>query len=150
MWSWVDGDGGPRIGMEEKIEVWNIFHDGSIVEAKGFLPSISLRIEIPYLRTMFPGQGTSFWAHLSGCTHFTYSAWDRVTPLENPSAIARQEPEILDVAQMGNMAHIVCVDGDLELVYESIRFEIDSGAEITIDELDRECRGYWKNWRERH
>ena len=53
-------------------EVWDIFHDGCIVETKDKLPNFSLMIEIPYLRNMFPDEGDSIWANIIGCNKFEY------------------------------------------------------------------------------
>ncbi|MCU7805486.1 MAG: hypothetical protein KZQ96_20035 [Candidatus Thiodiazotropha sp. (ex Lucinoma borealis)] len=135
--------------MDEIIEVWNIFHDGSIVEAKGSLPNLSLRIEIQYLRDMFPGNGDSFWAHINGCTHIEYLNWEEDQKEKTLKAIIEQEPEILDVSQIDNMVHIVCVNGELDLVYEGISFEIDSGSPVSIEELDKGCNAYWNEWEKR-
>lgn len=129
--------------MEEEIEVWNIFHDGSIVEVKGDLPDISLRIEIPYLRNMFPGEGDSFWAHIKGCYHLKYLNWDDDKREASPNKIFEQEPEILSVKQIEGVAHITCVSGELDMAYETISFSIDTGVAVTIDELDKQCNSYW-------
>lgn len=134
--------------MDEQIEVWNIFHDGTIVEVRGELPNISLRIEIPYLREMFPGAGHSFWAHIVDCKTCQYSNW-RGKEITVLAEIMGEEPEILDVSQIGNMAHIVCVNGSLDLKYAEISFELDSGVPVSINELDKVCRTYWDEWGKR-
>jgi hypothetical protein len=135
--------------MDKIIEVWNIFHDGIIVEAKGVMPNLSLRIEIQYLRDRFPGVGDSFWAHIQGCTHIEYLNWENDQKQRLLKTIVEQEPEILEVSQIDNMAHIVCANGELDLVYEAISFEIDSGAPVSIEALDKGCNAYWDDWEKR-
>ena len=59
-------------------KVWEIFHDGSIIQAIGSLPGeVALTVEISYLRNMFPGQGECFKLLLSGCTKLEYEEYDQ-------------------------------------------------------------------------
>jgi len=128
--------------MDKHIEVWKIFHDGAIVEVRGELPNISLRIEIDYLRDMFPGVGNFFWVHVADCKTCRYSDWEGKV-ITSFAEIMAEEPEILDVSQTRNMAQIACVNGNLELEYAEISFELDSGIPVSIDELNKACRTYW-------
>lgn len=130
--------------MEEKIEVWKLFHDGSIIEVKGDLPNPSLRIQISYLREIFPSKGDSFWAHFQNCTLIEYLNWEEETKERSLEKIAHQEPEILNVSQVGKMACIVCSSGELHLIYESIHFTLDSGIAISMNELRNASHTYWK------
>jgi hypothetical protein len=61
--------------MKENIAIWKVFHDGSIVEIQGAFPNIALRIEIEYLRNMFPSKGHSFWANVTGCQSMEFYNW---------------------------------------------------------------------------
>ena len=132
--------------MKEIIEVWNIFHDGSIVEIKGSLPDVSIRIEISYLRNMFPGKGDSIWVHLIGCSTFEYLIWEEERKTSSLDEIQSFEPEILSVKEHGEMAHIICVEGELDLIYKRILFSLDTDTSVTIAELDKACNKYWDEW----
>ena len=133
--------------MDEKIEVWGIFHDGYIMGAKGELPNLSLRVEIEYLRNMFSGDGDSFWIHLKGCTHFEYINWENNKKRETKiDEIIKLEPEILYVSQIDKMTHIDCAFGELELIYDWISFEIDTGETVSIEELGKACDTYWNEF----
>ncbi len=69
--------------MRENVDILGVFHDGSIVEVIGALPKISFRIEIEYLRNMFPSEGDSFFANVSGCESIEFYNWEEETRTKN-------------------------------------------------------------------
>ena len=136
--------------MKEKIEVWNIFHDGSIVNIQGSLPDLVLTIEIQYLRHMFSKDGESILVRLRNCSIFEYQDFDSNTQISNFSEVATLEPEILSVQEIDGLAQILCVSGNLRIKYEDISFELDNGSSVDIPELDKACNEYWDKWSTGH
>ena len=135
--------------MRENVDILGVFHDGSIVEINGELPIISFRIEIEYLRNMFPSKGDSFLAHLTECESIEFYNWENETRTKNLKEIQAQEPEILNIEQNGEIAHIICSTGELDILYKDIEFNLDSGESITYKELADACNKYWDDWQSR-
>lgn len=135
--------------MRENVDILGVFHDGSIVEILGAPPRISFRIEIKYLRNMFPSKGNSFLAHLSGCESIEFYNWENETRTSELAEIQKEEPEILSIEQLGDIAHIICSTGELDILYKSIEFQLDSGELVTFQELADACNKYWDDWESR-
>lgn len=136
--------------MRENIDILGVFHDGSIVEILGALPKISFRIEIEYLRNMFPSKGDSFLAHVSGCESIEFHNWENETRTKELAEIQKEEPEILRIEQRGDAAHIICSTGELDIHYKDIEFQLDSGEPVTYKELEDACNKYWNDWESRN
>jgi len=129
--------------MRENVDILGVFHDGSIVEILGTPPRISFRIEIEYLRNMFPSKGNSFIAHLSECESIEFYNWEDETRTSELSEIQKAAPEILSIEQLGEITHIKCSTGELDVLYKSIEFQLDSGEPVTFQELADACSKYW-------
>ncbi|WP_185234966.1 hypothetical protein [Teredinibacter franksiae] len=135
--------------MRENVDILGVFHDGSIVEILGALPKISFRIEIEYLRNMFPSKGDSFLAHVSECESIVFYNWENETRTNELAEIQKEEPEILSIEQQDDTAHIICSTGELDVLYKKIEFQLDSGAPVTFQELTEACNNYWDDWESR-
>lgn len=135
--------------MRENVDILGIFHDGSIVEILGALPKISFRIEIEYLRNMFPSEGDSFLAHLSECESIEFYNWENETRTKDLAEIQKEEPEILSIEQQDDIAHIICSTGELDVLYKNIVFQLDTGEPVTYQELAEACNKYWDDWESR-
>jgi len=135
--------------MRENVDILGVFHDGSIVEILGELPQISLRIEIEYLRNMFPSKGDSFLAHVLGCEFIEFYNWENEARTRDLIGIQKEEPEILSIEQQGDIAHIICSTGELDVLYKNIEFQLDTGVPVTYQELADACNKYWDDWESR-
>ena len=126
---------------------WGVFHDGVIQAIDGTLPgNLVLTIEIGYLRAMFGGDGSSFRVHLTGCTRMRYSEYDE-EPTADLGKIREREPEILYVTSEHPLV-LDCVMGPLELEYEGMTVKLDSGVQVSEQELVGASELYWTRWRE--
>jgi len=135
--------------MRDNVDILGVFHDGSIVEVSGALPKINFRIKIEYLRNMFPSKGDSFLASLSGCESIEFYNWESETRTKALNEIQAEEPEILSIEQQGDIAHIICSTGELDVLYKDIEFQLDSGESVTYKELADACNKYWDDWKSR-
>ncbi len=135
--------------MRESIDILGVFHDGSIVEIIGDLPNITFRIEIEYLRNMFSSNGNSFLAHITGCEYIEFYGWENEAKTTNLKEIQALELEILSVEEKGNLAHVICTTGELDILYKTLIFELDSGESVTYTELTSACSKYWEHWANR-
>lgn len=131
--------------MRENIDILGVFHDGTIVEVRGALPELSLRIEIEYLRRMFSLDGDSFLLQMQGCESIEYWDWDTDTRIRDFSKIASAEPEVLRVEQRGESAHILCANGELEITYKELQVQLDTGEPVSFEALGVACNKYWND-----
>ena len=132
-------------------EIWNLLHDGSILEISGSIPgNVHLAVRIDYLRDRFPDPGHRIVLTLHGCTSFSYqplessaSFADSAVPLTDLSAIAAAKPEIRH-AKDWTHAHLVeCGDGDLEAIAEGFSLALDNGRPISFEDLCAVAESYW-------
>lgn len=125
--------------------LWNLLHDGSIVGIEGAVPGdVSLHVAIEYLRDRFPGSGSGFVVHLSGCTQLSYQPYDEAV-ITDLAAIAALEPEILG-AETTDPLEVACAMGTLILRYESVTLSLDTGGGVSLDTLDAAAQSYWEEF----
>jgi hypothetical protein len=127
-------------------DFWGLLHDGGIESIVGEVPgTISLEVSIRYLRQQFSGDGTGFRIVLSGCGHFVYQEYDS-TPVESFDEIVGLEPEILGLERGTHPVIVNCVMGSLTMSYEHASIYLDSGDEVSFDELAAASKQYWDTW----
>ena len=68
-------------------------------------------------------------------------------PSVDPQRIQEREPEILDVTSEQPLV-LDCVMGSLELEYERVAVELDSGVNVSEQELFSASELYRSRWRE--
>lgn len=136
--------------MNKNIDILGVFHDGTIVESKRKNSTISFRIDIEYLREMFNDKGSSIWVHLDGCDKIEFQLYGSNDLIIDPYEIAKAEPEILYVNEQEDIASVECAEGILRLSYKKIGFTLDSGEDISIEQLGKASEKYWANFKQDH
>lgn len=129
--------------MHEIINKLGAFHDGTIVESKIDETTISFRVEIWYLREIFDDKGDSIWFHLFGCDKTEYQVYGADDFVSEPDEIAKMKPEILYVNQQADIVSIECAEGILRLRFKSIGITLDTGEDVSIEELRNANNTYW-------
>jgi len=125
--------------------LWNLLHDGGIEHIDGAVPGdISLHVSIRYLRSRFPGTGTGFVVHLSGCTQLSFQPYDEPV-VSDVAAIVALEPEILS-AEPSDPLEVACAMGTLCLRYDAAALYLDAGGHVSLSELDAASKSYWQEW----
>lgn len=131
--------------MRDDIAIWNILHDGCLVEAKDFMPGdVHVRVEIPYLCRVLSPSSDSVWVFLHGCSLFQFRQWSVDTLLTALSEIEAASPEILSANEEDGHVCVTCVDGVLEVCYERVSFKLDNDCIVSFQELDEAARLYWQ------
>lgn len=131
-----------------KRDFWRFFHDGVIDRISGSVPgNVVVEIEIEYLRQMFEGDGNSFNVNLTVCTKIEYSVYDGA-PISDMQEIVSNEPEILYVNETEPEVILDCAIGRLVLNYADARVSLDSGQQVTYEELEQATKKYWSDARE--
>lgn len=129
-----------------EVEFWGLLHDGGIDAIHGEIPgAVSVEVSIQYLRQQFRGEGTGVILELANCSELTYREYDS-TPVKDFSEIVALEPEIVSVEKEGHSVVVNCVTGSLTIVYESATIHLDTGEEVSFDELSAASRAYWDAW----
>ena len=124
-------------------------HDGAITKAEGCVPGdVRLFNEIPYLRKGFAGEGVWLFVHLEGCTFVSFRPFEQ-PPIDSLEGIARAEPEILYVQNIEPVV-IDCTAGTLSVSYQAASVYLDTGEEVSYEQLVQACDDYWNAWKKRH
>jgi hypothetical protein len=104
------------------VEIWNILHDGTIVQISGSIPGeVEMAIEIEYLRQRFSDPGQSILLLLHNCTAVGYQAGDDDAVVTDFAAIAAAQLEILSADEPttvccgGGFLHVDATDCSIAL-----------------------------------
>ena len=83
---------------------------------------------------------------LSGCESIEFYNWETRARTKDLEEIQSEQAEILSIEQQGDIAHILCSTGELNVLYKDIEFQLDSGESVTYKELIDACNKYWDDW----
>ena len=79
-----------------KADIWNVLHDGSILEVSGTVPGdVQMAVWIEYLRNRFPDPGERIIVTLHGCSALSYKPFEEDETITVPDAIGKAQPELL-------------------------------------------------------
>lgn len=121
--------------------IWNLLHDGSIVQISGSLPGqIQVAVDIEYLRQRFCDPGDWILLTLYDCTAISYQPWDCDQIVTDLATIAAAEPEILSADEP---TIVLCVSGILRVDATDFSIALDSGRTLTLEELSAASEAYW-------
>jgi hypothetical protein len=111
--------------------------------------SLMLLVDIFYLRQFFADAGRDFRIHLLNGQAQSFERWDQL-PATREEAICQLvealEPEILDAHRVGDQLRVVCAEGLLTLSYATHRLFLDTGREISLEELQAVATRYWTSF----
>ncbi|MDQ3363988.1 MAG: hypothetical protein M3680_00965 [Myxococcota bacterium] len=123
---------------------WNLLHDGTVTALAREADTLLVTIDVPYVRVRFGGTGT-FVLRLAGCDGISYQPYDEPL-LYELDAIASSQPD-LDVTSFQGGAIVVSGNaGVMRLRYANLAITLDTGAEVTLAELDAHVRSYRDDW----
>jgi hypothetical protein len=133
---------------DQRIEIWNIFHDGSITAVESEGSGIRIFVSIPYLRRRVQPIGDSFVVKLFGATLCEFRHFDgETTTLQE--ALEVGEPEIFSTSSDGIPVVIDTTLGQLVLSFDQISFELDSGQAVAFEAIAKAAEGYWQEFENR-
>ena len=131
-----------------RTEVWEYLHDGTVSCVRGEMPGeVIVTVEIPYLRSRFPGSGEAFELLLHNCTQFEFEPYDGPLVSTIP-ALSKLGLEVLSLSSEEPIG-VNCSGGTLALQYEAVSIQLDSGEAVTLAELDAANLAYWDEWETR-
>lgn len=136
-------------------EVFNLLHDGVIVEGMYEGQQLNLKIEIPYLADIINPDYSWFYLTLNGCSSVHFEPWDeRQTQILSSTAIFSQRINILDAQMQGERLLISCSvvgkktsfgGGRLIIEAESIKVFDEDLIATSLEDLKGLAAKYWKN-----
>jgi hypothetical protein len=132
--------------MDERIEIWNLLHDGFITAIEQNGDTLTMFISIPYLRRRMKPIGDSFVLTLSGL-----SRMDFCDPFGETHSFAEElgvgvvtGPTIIST-DSGSMPITIEFDyGHLVLDFQSISFALDTGVSVGFKEIEEVAAAYWQ------
>lgn len=131
--------------LDERIAIWNVFHDGEITAASYSGSVATLFVSIGYLRRRLMPTGGGFVLKLSGVTDLRCHDFDG-----KPETLDQQlEAGRLQVHGTDSELMPVIVDttmGKLTLCFETLDLALDTGQPVTFAEIASACEAYWHEW----
>jgi len=133
--------------MDKRIQIWNILHDGEITAISGEgSETLTMFVNIPYLRRRLEPLGDSFVVTLSGLTRLEFQDFDGTTTLLKEE-IEIGTPEILSTESESMPIKIETTMGQLTLDFQSMSLALDTGQAIDYEAVEKVCEEYWTEWK---
>lgn len=131
--------------MENQIRIWNLLHDGVIIETKKVETDIYLKIEIEYLLERISSKPKFITVILSNPTFFLISDWDgKNMGSELPNGFIAGF-EIFGASYNNEVIEIIG-DGKIQMACPHISYKLECGKSFSIDDLEKLAREYWSEW----
>jgi hypothetical protein len=135
--------------MDTRVAIWNVLHDGEITAISEDGDTLTMFVNIPYLRRRLNPLGDSFVLTLAGVRQAECRGFGGAALL---SSSLREEleigtPEILKTESESMPLTIETTMGQLILDFQSIRFALDTGQEVGYETIERVCDEYWSEWK---
>ncbi|MFX1238851.1 MAG: hypothetical protein ACFFAS_07235 [Promethearchaeota archaeon] len=138
------------MNLEEQREIFNIFHDGTIINVERQDSDILLKIDIEYIAQILNETYKFFYLKLINCRFFKFVDWDDNEIIDNLVMISEMEPEILSCDVVLDGVKIFCIlsmvsGGAIHFEAEHIKIYDHAKIEISLDKLVSSCEEYWNN-----
>lgn len=145
---------------EDIRDIFSILHDGGISAWAGDKELLTLTVECKYLAQRINKTFDRFYLDLSGIHKMELSTWPNpfhlpVTIKTDLADIFQAELEILSADIKGEAVVIDCNQHDTDFDYcggnltiscQTIKVFDQNKNELTIDQFDEICKGYWEEW----
>jgi hypothetical protein len=134
--------------MESRVAVWNLLHDGEITTFAREENSLTLFVNIPYLRRRLSPMGDSIVLTLKQVTEVRFTSFGG-EPESLDEVLDLGRPEIIGTESNDMPLLIETTMGRLHLAFEQFELALDTGGPIAFDVLDRVARDYWTEWEQK-
>ncbi len=150
--------------QEDIVDLFNILHDGEILDAEFSEGTLNLKVGIGYLANRVNPNFDTFQVTLKEVENLSFRTWPRLKD-EEPSLlniiddIFKPPLDILESNLMDNgYVEIICnqkavasdfCGGNLQLKTTGAIVRDESGKQYSIDELGTICEEYWDEWKKR-
>jgi len=152
------------VSRNDIIDIFNIFHDGTIERSVMDGETWRFEVFIPYLANRIKKEYTLFRVAIRSAGNFRFDGWLRelnkgTEELVEFGPISKEELEILSAEE--KEADVIAVScniaalkskfcgGNLYFQCGDAEVSDESGKQYTIDDLDELCKAYWDEWSKR-
>lgn len=146
--------------LEDIKDLFDIFHDGDIVDCLRTNNTLHLDIKIPYLANKIKENYEFFKVILYGCQNIKFTTWPNTEDMDGKTftdikTIFKPNLWILSASITNGKIEISCSQTDSNFDYcgGNLKFNVDSaevvdesGRQYTINKLADICEEYWNEW----
>ncbi|GHO50936.1 hypothetical protein [Ktedonospora formicarum] len=147
---------------DQQVDVFNIFHDGGIVQLqRKNTNDIELQVDILYLAEMVNPTYTHFIAILKSCGSFFFDTWERDNTSKRYDDVQElqtllEDMDVLSAEYKDGVIEVCCWSDDekiagglLSFSCEDIALFDEGGKEMSFVELEAIARQYWDDFSNR-
>jgi hypothetical protein len=124
-------------------EIWDLFHDGTLINAQENTPgNLLLTIELKCVREEFDEDFKCFLLELHEYSLFEYypSVWDikvieNIKSTKDIKSILKNDLWLKDVEKKNNEIIVYCSDGILKTKYKDYSIFLDTGTKVSKHDL---------------
>lgn len=138
--------------MKKDYQIWNILHDGALVELQGKTPGdIKIKVKIEYLANKLKGRRDHIYVILKKCLMFEYErqlSKDRVQTYKTIDELEGITPALMALSCDEENDYIIIWDicGSIKTKYDSAELKLEDGEPLSFEELDIASEEYWSTW----
>ena len=132
--------------MNESIAIWNTLHDGEITVLEMDGEILTMFVSAPYIRERIRPLGDSFVLKLHGVRSIRFSNFEGKLQTEDWRELARSGIEILSTDSTEMPVRISTTQGFLDLDFDHLQIELDTGGLVPYPEVLAACEGFWDEW----
>ncbi|MEM0966500.1 MAG: hypothetical protein AAGJ81_10160 [Verrucomicrobiota bacterium] len=132
--------------MNDSIGIWNTLHDGEITVVEIRQGTVTMFVSIPYLRERLKPNGDSFILKLKGTKKIQFLDFDGEPKSDKWQDLAKNGIEILSTDSKEMPVRVITTMGFLDLDFEKLEIQLDTGAPTSYEDVRRACKDYWEEW----
>ena len=138
--------------MKLDYQIWNILHDGALVEIQGDVPGdLKIKVEIEYLANKLSGGFDNILVTLRNCELFEYERYWSKDETQTYKSIKELEGispslEALSCDEKDGYLLIVDICGTIKTKYDSAHLALENGGPLSFEELSKVSKEYWDNF----
>lgn len=132
--------------MNEAVAIWNTLHDGEITVVEMLDDTLTIFINVPYIRERIRPLGDSFVLKLHGFRAIRLFDYEGKLQFEDWRELARREIEILSTDSTEMPVRINTTQGLLALDFDRLQIQLDTGGDIPYSNVIAACESYWEEW----
>lgn len=133
--------------MDPRIAIWNTLHDGEITVVAKENADVVMFVNIPYIRERMKPLGDSFALRLRGFRSFELlDSEGKKKGADLQEDLARNHIEILSTDSESMPVKISTTHGYVLLDFDALEIALDSGGEVSYEEVLKACTEYWDEW----
>ena len=132
--------------MDDRIEIWQVLHDGEITVVRQDGKHLTIFVSIPYVRERIAALGDSVVLHLYGLSKFELLDSSGNVQSNDPVSLSEEGYEILSTTSDTLPVTVKLSMGSMRLEFERIEVALDTGATVAISVIADAHDSYWREF----